>query len=284
MLINSPNNLLGKIVITYRIVISITNFILIISLAIVFAIGFYVIPSAYAENTISVNSLKQFYDFDDEIYVSGHVNFKNDQAIGLGIGPGYSATIHVYDDKRDRLLFTSSQSLDDDNTFSFVIPPGKFKEKDRYSISIFYGPPKENFRNTSFAGSADLFVGISVSEYKKQIEEKQRQIEEQQRQATLAESQKTTPKNTFKSNDNSWIIVIIGIVIGFAIMMKFRRKNNDSRHYRPHRHEYYDDDDDDDYDDDDYDDDDYDDDDYDDDDEFYDDDDIKEFERFKRRI
>ena len=181
-----------------------------------------IIPNGFAENTVHINPLKDSYKFDNDILVSGHVNFENGKAIGLGLGTGYSSTLHVYDAKNNRLLHTDSQKLDNDNSFSFLIQHGKFSEKGIYEISVFYGPPKENFRNTSFAGSADLFVGISASEYKKQMEEKQRQLEEQRRQAALAASQKAS-SNRFNQDDNSWMLAVMLIFLVFVVIVLAKR-------------------------------------------------------------
>tara|TARA_Y100001936_G_scaffold41445_1_gene40018 strand:+ start:106 stop:876 length:771 start_codon:yes stop_codon:yes gene_type:complete len=195
---------------------------ILISGILIFSLIGLILPNAFAENTVQINSLKDSYNFDNDILLSGHVNFENGKAIGLGLGMGYPATLHVYDKTNNRLLHTDSQKLDNDNSFSFLIEHGKFNEKGIYEISIFYGPPKENFRNTSFAGSADLFVGISASEYKKQMEEKQRQLEEQQRQDALAASQKTS-SNRFNQDDNSWMLAVMLIFLIFVVIVAAKR-------------------------------------------------------------
>jgi hypothetical protein len=240
------------------------------------------IPDSFAENTIQIDKLKDFYDNNNSIKILGHVNFENGKAVGLGLGAGHPVTIHVYDNSKDRLIFVNTEKISPEGSFSFIIPPAEFKEKKKYSIAIFYGPPKENFRNTSFSGSAELFVGISASEYKKQIEEKQRQIEEQQR-IELATLQKSTQKNYSDSNDNLWVLLLFSIIMGFVIMVGIKKRSRGSSNHRqsPRGYGYGyppDEDDDEDDDEDEWDEDD----DEDDEDEW--DEDVAEFERFKKRI
>ena len=65
-----------------------------------------IIPNGFAENTVHINPLKDSYKFDNDILVSGHVNFENGKAIGLGYVNSTSAKINttIYINIRNNLI------------------------------------------------------------------------------------------------------------------------------------------------------------------------------------
>ena len=174
------------------------------------------VPSVFGQSTIE---LSEPVYAKDHIIIKGHVNFENNKAVGLEISTGYHSTIQVFT-SNDRLLFPMpSQKLTSDHSFSYTIPTDKFKENGKYVVYAFYGPPKPEFRNTSYTGSVDIFVGISASEYQKQLEEKQKQ------EAPPTPQKPPTVNPVFKWLDDAlaWAIFLVIVFFGIVGIILIKR-------------------------------------------------------------
>ena len=53
-------------------------------------------PNVFAENPITFHGIVDGYNHGVDVYINGHVNFENNKALGLGIGPGFQTTIQVF--------------------------------------------------------------------------------------------------------------------------------------------------------------------------------------------
>jgi len=202
------------------------------------------VPSAFAEDTISINEFSEIYrdmgyEHGMDVWINGHVKFENGKALGLGIDSGQQVTIQVFTSD-DKLVYTDSKrnsslkelpnSSWDISAFQFLIPNEKFGNSDRYSVYVFYGPPNNNFKNTQFSGKTEIFVGIDRFAFQEKMNREQ-QLQAQTSTPSASPSQKTsTPSMTTSQNSDSIILILVVIfiiIIGFFIRIISKRKRSE---------------------------------------------------------
>lgn len=163
------------------------------------------IPFAYAENTVLLYTDKQQYDIGETVHVTGKVNFVNNKAVGIGLQPGMSVSLEVYESNRlvDVLIHNG---VTDNFSFDVVL-----SQDGKYQLIAYYGLVNPQLRNSDYVGKVSVQVGENEITPNIPIISETKPI-----------TQPIPKQTTQKESSMDWyyigagIIITIGIVAGIA--------------------------------------------------------------------
>ena len=190
--------------------------------------------SVHAQQTVKIYTDKKQYELGDTIHVTGQVNFVDGKAIGIGLPPGMSISLEVYDSK-GRFVTTLLQE-DVNGSYSFDVATGvgtKIDSQDQYHFIVYYGLVNDRLKNSEFVGNLQVNVGmLSDMDDMQSVSKTTPDDTGSQRITPVVTPAPTKPIGPFDTWNWSMIlgIVIVAVVVAGSVFKKFISSGYSSGH------------------------------------------------------